>query len=292
MKPFLPETGPPGRYAAELEDFRRLHSLEAFSFGATPVPYYDTGGDSAAVMVLHGASQNAEYAFRRILQLKDDFRVVAPTVNAFRSLDELGRGLSGLMDALGIERIHVLGGSFGGMVAQAFFRRHRARIDNLVLGFTAPPLPEYGRLFKAVRLLLNAVPEGILKKLTKKELLKMFISDPAWPAETRQLLEFYRTYFLYMLSSVMTKQDLMGQYRLAVEFNARESYRPENFADHRGRILIATSKDDPSFKYHERLKAQFPGPEELVFEGGGHVGALVHEDEYMRRVKTFLGGPE
>jgi pimeloyl-ACP methyl ester carboxylesterase len=286
------DSGRVTRYEAELDLFRRTYAPKNFSAGPTPVPYYDTGGDAPALLVLHGAAQNAEYTFRRILQLREQCRVIAPTINGFRDFDVLGHGLTGLLDALGVGSAHVLGGSFGGMVAQAFFRRHSSRIRNLILGFTAPPLTEYARLFKFVYRLLRWMPERILKSLTRKEMLKMFVFDPAWPAETLELLEFYRLFFLRLLGSSIAKSDLVGQYRLAVEFNARESYRPENFADHRGRILIATSKDDPSFKYHERLKAQFPGAEDIVFEGGGHVGALVHEDEYMRRVKSFLGGPK
>lgn len=43
-----------------------------------------------------------------------------------------------LMDALGWERAHVLGISFGGMVAQEFALRHSGRVENLVLICTSP----------------------------------------------------------------------------------------------------------------------------------------------------------
>ena len=43
-----------------------------------------------------------------------------------------------LMDAVGWERAHVVGYSFGGMVAQEFALRHPARIERLVLAATAP----------------------------------------------------------------------------------------------------------------------------------------------------------
>jgi pimeloyl-ACP methyl ester carboxylesterase len=279
------------RYEAELDLFRRTYAPKTFLAGPTPVPYYDTGGNAPVLLVLHGAAQNAEYTFRRILQLREQCRVIAPTINGFRDFDALGRGLTGLLDALGAGSAHVLGGSFGGMVAQAFCRRHPSRIGNLILGFTAPPLAEYGRLFKFVYGLLRWMPERILKSLTKKEMLKMFVFDPAWPAETLELLEFYRMFFLRLLDSSIARSDLVGQYRLAVEFNAKGTFPTGGgFPNPRGRVLIATSRDDPSFKYHKRLKAAFPGAEEIVFEGGGHVGAIVHEEEYLRRVRAFLGG--
>jgi 3-oxoadipate enol-lactonase len=43
-----------------------------------------------------------------------------------------------LMDALGWDRAHVVGTSFGGMVAQHLALRHAARVDRLVLACTSP----------------------------------------------------------------------------------------------------------------------------------------------------------
>jgi 3-oxoadipate enol-lactonase len=42
-----------------------------------------------------------------------------------------------LLDALAIDRCHIVGVSFGGMVAQEFVLRHPSRVDRLVLACTA-----------------------------------------------------------------------------------------------------------------------------------------------------------
>ncbi len=44
----------------------------------------------------------------------------------------------GLLDALGWERVHVVGTSFGGMVAQHLAIRHQERVGRLVLNCTSP----------------------------------------------------------------------------------------------------------------------------------------------------------
>jgi len=43
-----------------------------------------------------------------------------------------------LLDALGLDQVHVIGVSFGGMVAQEFALRHQSRIRRLVLACTSP----------------------------------------------------------------------------------------------------------------------------------------------------------
>ena len=49
------------------------------------------------------------------------------------TVDDLADDLAGLLDALGIERAHVVGLSLGGMMGQAFALRHPDRLDRLAL---------------------------------------------------------------------------------------------------------------------------------------------------------------
>jgi 3-oxoadipate enol-lactonase len=64
------------------------------------------------------------------------------------SLDRLGRDVAELLDALGMQRVHVLGLSLGGIVAQWLAIHLPERVDRLVLANTAAhlgPAPQWDR---------------------------------------------------------------------------------------------------------------------------------------------------
>lgn len=57
------------------------------------------------------------------------------------AIGDLAADLAGLLDALGIEKAHIVGLSLGGMTAQAFAVSHPDRVAGLVLMATAAHLP-------------------------------------------------------------------------------------------------------------------------------------------------------
>ncbi|WP_423463675.1 alpha/beta fold hydrolase [Promicromonospora sp. MS192] len=74
--------------------------------------------------------------------------------------DDLADDLAALIEALGFSRAHVLGTSFGGMVAQAFALRHADLLDGLVLGATSQAPFRAERMPVAVAELLGALENG------------------------------------------------------------------------------------------------------------------------------------
>jgi 3-oxoadipate enol-lactonase len=79
-----------------------------------------------------------------------------------------------VLDAVGVERAHVMGASLGGMIAQLVALEHPARVDRLVLACTTPggaeayPLPE-----ATTRLLQEAAdlpPEEAIRRFTANAL--------------------------------------------------------------------------------------------------------------------------
>src|SRR6266513_699765 len=103
---------------------------------------YRSAGSGPALILLHGFLCDSRVWRRELETLSDAFRVVAwDAPGAGRSSDppehftitDWADGLADFLDAVGIERGHVLGLSWGGLLAQVFYHRYPARVVSLVL---------------------------------------------------------------------------------------------------------------------------------------------------------------
>ena len=107
--------------------------------------YHDVGSGKPVVLI-HGSGPGVSaWANWRVTlpYLSERFRVVAPDVLGFGyterpddaryDLDTWTDHLIGFLDALGLERVSVVGNSFGGALALSLATRHPHRVDRLVL---------------------------------------------------------------------------------------------------------------------------------------------------------------
>ena len=103
-------------------------------------------GEGSAIVLNHAGVADARMWQPLLSELPAGHRVVRYDMRGFgRTRAAAGtfspsRDLAGLLDMLGIERAHVVGASFGGLVALEFASMHPDRVASLVL--LAPALPD------------------------------------------------------------------------------------------------------------------------------------------------------
>src|SRR5918994_6779745 len=139
--------------------------------GEARVAYHDRGAGEP-LLLIHGCPFSS-YVWRKVIPgLSDRFRCLAPDLlglgdtetpsDADWSLRAQSGMIIGFLDALGVERAHVVGHDHGGAVAQLLAAEHPDRIDRMVLSnveaydnwpsaderpfITATQLPLLGRL--------------------------------------------------------------------------------------------------------------------------------------------------
>jgi pimeloyl-ACP methyl ester carboxylesterase len=122
--------------------------------GGHRVNVLDTGGTSPALLFLHGWSSNWQIFLLNIAAFMDTHRVISLDLPGFGaselpreplSIQGYARTADALCDALGVERVSVVGNSMGGFIGAELALSFGTRVDRLVLvsaaGLSTEDLP-------------------------------------------------------------------------------------------------------------------------------------------------------
>lgn len=273
----------PAAARAELLDFRAAHPARRLAGAGTTWDYLAGGRGRETLLILPGLLGLGELSFQHIRRFEKDYRVIAPSYPAAaRSTTEMTDGIAAILEAEGVPQAHVLGGSYGGMVAQALVRRHPGRVARLVLSHTGGPRPERAaqneRLIGVLRLLPLGVLRAMLRAATRKSLAAAPEHIPFWVAYSDEMI------------ARLGKADLLARYQLAVDFDRRCQFTPDDLQAWPGRILILEGDDDPIAEAPARaaLKALHPQARVHTFHGTGHVASIARLDDYVAVITAFL----
>jgi pimeloyl-ACP methyl ester carboxylesterase len=121
--------------------------METIAASGTSIAF-KRSGKGPPLLLLHGGEADHSMFDAFAPLLSDDFTVIAydqrdsgETENPATpyGFEELADDAAALIAALGYQRAHVFGTSFGGVIAQVLAARHGERIDRLVLSSTFRP---------------------------------------------------------------------------------------------------------------------------------------------------------
>ena len=116
---------------------------------------FDSEGDGPPLVLMHGAEGSRQMFATLVPHLSKHFTVIAydqrdcgetEGPEHASTLADLANDVQQFIKALGIDRAHVFGSSFGGRVAQALALLHPRSVDHLVLGSTWPLPRQYEEL--------------------------------------------------------------------------------------------------------------------------------------------------
>jgi pimeloyl-ACP methyl ester carboxylesterase len=246
---------------------------------------YREAGQGPALVLLHGFLCDSRCWRRQLAGLSDSFRVVAwDAPGAGSSSDppdtftttNYACCLASFLDALGIDRAHVLGLSWGGILAQEFYRLYPERLRCLILADTYAgwkgSLPEPVWQERLATCLLDA--KGPTDALVAKFLPGLF-TDAA-PQDLREEMsaivsEFHPIGFRLMsLSSAeMDTRNLLPRIDVPT--------------------LVLWGDDDRRSPMYvaEALHAAIPGAELVIIPNAGHVSNMEQPDAFNGHVRRF-----
>jgi 3-oxoadipate enol-lactonase len=200
------------------------------------------------------------------------------------TLAECADCLVEVLDALRVDRAHVVGNSWGAMVGGSFAALHPDRVGRAVLmNGTASAAPRPQRIQYAVLLRLARLLGGIRPPLTRS-VVRAFLG----PTTRRTRPDVVRK-----VLGVAQRNDVRSA-ALAVEsVVSRRPDQRELFGRIATPVLVIAGREDATFPLAEleQMAASIPGAELVVVEEAAHLVAAEVPDVVNRLVADFLGRP-
>jgi pimeloyl-ACP methyl ester carboxylesterase len=239
----------------------------------------DVRGDGPPLLLINGIWGDLS-AWRPLLPHLAGFRTIAfdaPGIGETEmapypmSLPSLARFALGVLDAVGVARAHVLGVSFGGIVAQQVATYAPPRVDRLVLVSTTSGFLHLPGLPEALLRLLNPLPTSLSGTAAGRTFGGRIRRDPALLGQLHLSAPRSVEAYVHRLSG------FTGWWNMPWSIS-----QP---------TLIVTGDDDPIVPAgNSRVLASLVHRSRLhVVEGGGHLMLFDSPAETAAPVVDFLG---
>ncbi|MDH3495389.1 MAG: proline iminopeptidase-family hydrolase [Gemmatimonadota bacterium] len=279
--------------------------------GSLPVPggqiwYRVTGtGSATPVVLLHGGPGAPSYYLNPLVALRDERPVII--------YDQLGAGrsdritdttrmtiasyvaeLDSLRRALGLERFHVLGHSWGTILGVEYALAHPEQVTSLILASPALSIP---RWLADADSLLGTLPDTLQRAIARHEAAGTFDS----PEYQGAVVAFYRLYLSRLDPWSPDIDSTFAEFGPAVyeymwgpsEFTGVGTLKDYDVTSSLGRLraptLLTTGEYDEALPATVRYYASLiPGAEVAIIPGAAHLTMQDNPAENLRVVRAFL----
>jgi len=246
---------------------------------------YRLGGQGPPLLLLHGFLCDSRCWRRQLAELSDQFTVVARDAPGAGSssdppdpftITDWSRCLAHLLDLLRIEQAHVLGLSWGGVLAQEFYRLYPERVSRLILADTYA-----GWKGSLPRSLCEQRLERCEHEswLPPKEFVTRWVPEMFTDAASEDLLE--------EMSGIISDFHPLG-FRLMAKSLA-DTDTADLLAKIESPTLLLWGDNDrrSPMNIAEQLRDAIPNAELGVIENAGHVSNMERPDVFNAHVRRF-----
>lgn len=266
--------------------------------------FYKTMGSGEPIVVLHGGPGFDHRQFLPyIWELAARHKVIlfdqrgtglssGPIDSKSISIDSFIADIEGVRNAFGIERMNLLGHSWGGILAMHYGVRHPENLRSLVLCSTAASFESFGEMRETYE--ANRLPDDAAL------LQEIYSSDGFQNGDPQAVERFWRIYFKpyfadqelasrldlqFTENSIMYGNEVAGHIFESIgEFDLHEDLQAIRCPT----LVIHGDADPMPVKYAEMIHDSIDGSELVIAEGAGHWLFVDATDTFTSSVLEFL----
>ena len=265
--------------------------------------FYETVGSGPPLMFMHGGLGFDHTYFRPwVDSLADDYTLIF--------YDHRGNGRSerpanlddvyhstwaddgdALREHLGIDKITLLGHSYGGLLAQHYALRHQEHLSGLILGTTYPAWDYTDVILEKAR--AKGTPEQV------RAIEQQFFTHVANDEDMEEMAAAIGALYFHDMDSEAAKAENPNAVYSAAGYNRGfiDIHAQHDVVDRLGEITVPTlvlcGADDFVTPYEQgpgRLHWGIPGSKFVMFEHSAHMLFMEENEKFLRVLREFLAG--
>ncbi len=267
--------------------------------------YRSVGEGGVPLLCLHGGPGFTHNYITPLEDLADRRRVILydqlgcgrsdrPSDTSLWTIPHFVQELVAVREALGLDRLHLLGSSWGGMLAMQYVLDHQPPLESLILCGSPASMPRWIKECAELRAELPAQQQAILDSHEAE-------GTTACPEYQGALVTFYRRHLCRMdpwpegleRSFVEAGYDVYYTMNGPSEFTVTGNFKDWDVTERLGEIrvptLIASGRYDEARPAHmEEIHRRIEGSELVIFEDASHLCFWEKREEFMAAVNGFL----
>lgn len=247
--------------------------------------HYEVTGSGPAIVLVHGGMADLAMWDGQVEALAQNHLVIRYDIRGFgRSPAPTGpfspaADLLALLDELGVERAHVLGGSLGGAIAIDVALSHPERVASLVLPEPAVAGWPYSEdVMRSMAPVMTALQAG-----DRDAAVAAFLETPAFAyakAHHPQVFETIRAMTKRNFGGLMAQQQMRFEEPAALGLLGRISVPTL--------VLVSEAAGLDAERIADRIQAAVPDAKRVSIEDSGHLMNLERPNAFNRAVLDFL----
>lgn len=266
-------------------------------------------GDTTPLVLLHGGPGAGSYYLEPLERIAEDRPVVfydqlgggrsdRPSDASLWNRERFVRELAQVREALGLDEVHILGHSWGSMLAVEYMLTEPEGVRSVIL---ASPVMSASRWTEDAERLLSGLPEPMQEAIEHHE--REDTTDSS--AYQEATMEYYRRYLsrsdpwspelettLENLNEEIYRQ-MWGPSEFTSTGSLKDYEREDILPDLKLPVLYTVGRyDEATPETVEHFHGLTPNSEMVVFENSAHMTMLEEPDEYVAEVRAFLGRVE